>query len=76
MGRTVGMGALSLVLALIMTDAGFAQRPRRQRRRRSPPPKVGTVVEDFVLKDIDGKEVRLSDFKGKKIFALELGACT
>ena len=76
MRRTLWLGALSLALALIMADAGFAQSSSRRRRRRSPPPKVGTIVEDFVLKDIDGKDVRLSDFKGKKIFVLELGACT
>ena len=28
---------------------------------------VGTVAPDFVLCDKDGKEVRLSDFKGKKV---------
>lgn len=29
-------------------------------------PKVGEQAPDFVLKDQDGKEVRLSDFRGKR----------
>lgn len=29
--------------------------------------KVGTAVPDFTLKDVDGKTVSLSDFKGKKV---------
>jgi peroxiredoxin len=29
--------------------------------------KVGEPARDFILKDQDGREVRLSDFKGKKI---------
>lgn len=29
--------------------------------------KVGEQARDFILKDQDGREVRLSDFKGKKI---------
>jgi len=38
-------------------------------------PNVGDVLKDFTLSDINGKEVRLSDFRNK-IFVLELGACT
>jgi peroxiredoxin len=30
-------------------------------------PKIGDQAPDFTLKDQDGKEVRLSEFKGKKV---------
>ena len=29
---------------------------------------VGEAYPDFVLPDLDGKETRLSDFRGKKVF--------
>ena len=31
------------------------------------PPKTGTVAYDFTLKDMDGNEVSLSNFRGKKV---------
>jgi peroxiredoxin len=30
-------------------------------------PKIGDQAQDFTLKDQDGKEVRLSEFRGKKV---------
>ena len=35
--------------------------------KNSRPLRAGKIAPDFVLKDQDGKEVRLSDFKGKKV---------
>ena len=37
---------------------------------------IGTIVSDFELETVDGKIFRLSDYKGKKIVVIELGACT
>ncbi len=41
---------------------------------------VGTEVEDFALPDLDGNEVRLSDFRGKKVllanWSTTCGFCT
>ncbi len=33
----------------------------------SAPYRVGDVVQDFTLPDLDGKPVKLSDFRGKPI---------
>ena len=53
----------SLILFLAMlTATAFAQQP-------APPKthlKVGQPAPEFVLTDTEGKEVKLSDFKGKK----------
>jgi len=51
------------------------ERPRRQRALPEGPP-VGSVIEDFELKTVEGETFRLSDFKGKKNIVIELGACT
>ena len=34
------------------------------------PPSVGQPAPDFVLKDQNGRDVRLSDFRGKKTVVL------
>ena len=34
------------------------------------PPRVGQPAPDFVLKDQNGRDVRLSDFRGKKSVVL------
>jgi peroxiredoxin len=38
------------------------------------PAKVGNVLSDFTLKGIDGKEVSLKQFRGKKPVLLVFGA--
>lgn len=38
------------------------------------PPKVGDVLTDFTLKSIDGKEVSLKQFRGKKPVLVVVGA--
>ena len=47
------------------------RRPRREVKR----PQIGTILKDFTLKDVHGKPVKLSDYRGK-IVTMELGACT
>ena len=82
MRRRAWMGLFSVILACFLCDAALAQdeggetRGRGRRRREVIHPKVGEVVADFTLQDVKGKPVKLSDFRGKEIFVLELGACT
>ena len=81
MRKRVWMGLFSVILACFLFSSVLAQEgergERRGRRRREViHPKVGEVVADFTLQDVKGKPVKLSDFRGKEIFVLELGACT
>ncbi len=72
-----------LGLAGLMIGSAYAQERSRQgrsrqgrQRREVVRPKDGEVLKDFSLKDAKGNVVKLSDFRNKKIFVLELGACT
>ena len=72
---------LALVLVCFLGGMLFAQsrggRAGRGGRGRGnvQHPEVGETLDDFELKDVKGKTVKLSDFR-EKIFVLELGACT
>ena len=63
------MKSISTVLASLTLAAGlFAQPPGF-----NPPKttlKVGDMAPDFTLPDTDGKQVKLSDFRGKKTVVL------
>jgi cytochrome oxidase Cu insertion factor (SCO1/SenC/PrrC family) len=78
MTKKIWVGLLCIVFALMLFDNLIAQDRSQRARRRMPRwkgPDIGTVVEDFSLKTVDGKTFSLSDVKGK-IFVMELGACT
>jgi peroxiredoxin len=54
---TVGsMALLALIVAMTAAAGG--------------PPRVGQPAPDFVLRDQNGRDVRLSDFRGKKSVVL------
>ncbi len=62
------MSKIAVVLALFMTQASLGPKDGRD----LPPSdleriQVGQVAPDFTLLDIDGNEVTLSDFRGKKV---------
>jgi cytochrome oxidase Cu insertion factor (SCO1/SenC/PrrC family) len=57
--------APALLLALVLATSGA---PAQTKKEGPPEPKikVGEMAPDFTLKDTNGKEVSLHDFKGKK----------
>lgn len=54
--------ALGLALLLALSVSAVAQQPVAPKTHL----KVGDAAPDFALRDTNGKEVKLSDFKGKK----------
>lgn len=76
----IRVAALVLAGMFAGTTQPEAQEPEgrapKRPKREVVHPKVGEVLKDFSLKSVDGKTVKLSDFRKKKIFVLELGACT
>ena len=59
------MKAWPLALALLMTRLVAAETPAKFGRLAA-----GSIAEDFAVSGVDGKEIKLSDFKGKKIFLI------
>jgi cytochrome oxidase Cu insertion factor (SCO1/SenC/PrrC family) len=67
---TVLLGAL-LAAAMVQPGLSYGQNPKPA--FPPPPPltlKIGDSAPDFVLRDQNGKEVALKDFKGKKTVVL------
>ena len=58
--------ATFLIPALFVASASFAASAADQPSTPDPKIKVGDTAPDFSLKDQTGKEVKLSDFRGKK----------
>jgi peroxiredoxin len=55
-------GSSLILLLVIFTLTAFAQQPAAPKTHL----KVGQPAPEFMLTDTEGKEVKLSDFKGKK----------
>ena len=70
-----GLAALAAVLALLATGAAARAAEEVPAKFR-----VGDTAPDFTLRDLDGREVRLSAFAGDKVvllnfWSLRCGAC-
>ena len=77
------IGVLLVALVFLVVETAMAGQPPggprrggRGRGRWGAGLAVGDLVADFALKDVEGKTVKLSDFKDKSIVVLEFGACT
>ena len=72
------LGLFGLLFAGLSVAAGAqpASATDEARPRRVVRPEVGQPVPDFALTNVKGATVQLSQFRGKSIFVLELGACT
>ena len=59
---------MSLVLGAALSGAAVQQTSQQQKAPPMPEPKikVGDMAPDFTLRDQNRKEVKLSDFRGKK----------
>jgi cytochrome oxidase Cu insertion factor (SCO1/SenC/PrrC family) len=54
------------LLAIALTATAVAQAKPATAAPPEPKIKVGSIAPNFTLRDQDGKEVKLSDFRGKK----------
>ena len=78
---------LAVLLIFCIAAPLLGQRPGNQRRGArmmaerfgnfaEHDPAVGAEAPDFTLADVEGREVTLSEFRGKRIVVLEFGSYT
>jgi hypothetical protein len=67
------IGLLGLAIAPVVV-AQPADRVDRFRGYLQAKPSLGEAAPDFVLRDLDGKELRLKDFVGKQPIVIEFGS--
>lgn len=69
-GTGRGLVLAAWLLALAMTGRAPAAEPLRPIQDPKARPEVGALAPDFVLPNLDGQQVRLSDFRGRKAVLL------
>jgi peroxiredoxin len=71
-GRAViaflAIALLSLLAAVACTPSAQDIGGGQPRSELPPAPKAGRLAPDFTLTDLDGNQVKLSDFRGKTVF--------
>ncbi|MDO5626779.1 MAG: TlpA disulfide reductase family protein [Mobilicoccus sp.] len=79
--RTSRLGTMAVLVVttlLVMVGAWFVQQSQADDvsavtttgQATSPPPEVGKPAADFVARTIDGREVNLSDYRGRPVWVL------
>ena len=71
----IGLFGLAMAaVALPQSPGGPTSRLDRFRGYLQAKPALGEAAPDFVLRNLDGKELRLKDFVGKQPIVIEFGS--
>lgn len=70
--RGMASGVAVILAVVLLAGDGLAQSPARRGAEEWPEP--GFLGPDFTLPDLNGRQVRLSDFRGKKAVFLNFWA--
>lgn len=58
---------IAIVSLIALFTVAIVQAIEKEQQDRLPGLKIGTEAPDFTLKNLDGEEVSLSDYRGKKV---------